>query len=224
MSRRDELIAAIRQELGTAFAPPLPPLGPSPQASRARRTMDAHLYEQYAWTLILKAGRREGATLSYWDVFGNPIAPPATMVFRAGPGQICSRKRPYTHARLVFPELPPLEAHIGVLVEGTSNVVHECDVLVLTQAEAETCRRQRVLPRSSQVILGVECKMRGSDLELREGRGFLGLTLEFPKGKLFFVSDTRSASVMRLLEKKNRRWEHQVFPIPATLNVWCEFQ
>lgn len=219
MSTRDDLIAAIRQALGSAFTPPTPPIGSSPQTRRARRNQDAHLYEQYLWTLALEAARREDAVIDFWDVFGNRITSAASLLFRAGPGMIYSTKRPYVHARMLFPNLPPLEAHIGVRVAGSSDVVHECDVLILSQAEAETCRRQRVLPRASKVILGIECKLHGAEIPLGEGRGFIGLTSEFQRVDFYFVSNISSPSVRKLLNAKSKRWEHNISPTPPSFTT-----
>jgi hypothetical protein len=219
MSTRDDLIAAIRQALGPTFAPPSPPSGSSPQARRARRTQDAHLYEQYLWTLALEAARREDAVVDFWDVFGNRITSAASLVFRAGPGMIYSTRRPYVHARLLFPNLPPLEAHIDIKVAGSSDVVHECDVLILSQAEAETCRRQRVLPHASKVILGIEGKLHGAEIPLREGRSFIGLTSEFQSAHLYFVSNISSPSVRKLLTAKSKRWEHNIAPTPPSFTT-----
>jgi hypothetical protein len=212
MSRRDDLIAAIQQTLGPAFAPPI--ATPPGVSGRSARSRDAHLYEQYIFTLILKAAEKELADISYWDVFGNRVA--SATVFRESPGRIYSTARPFTHALLNFENMPPLEVHVCVQVAGTSEVVHECDVVVLMQEEAETCRQRRVIPRASKVILGVECKSHGTELPLREGRGFLGLTMEFPGRDFYFVTDISSPSVAKLLAKKDRRWEHNVFPVPMS--------
>jgi hypothetical protein len=209
MTTRDELIAAIRRTLGPAFSPP--PLSAG-ATGRSGRSKDGHLYEQFLFSLVIRAAERENANITYWDALGNQVA--TASVFREGPGQICSTRRPYTHALILLPDLPPLEVHVGVKVSGASDVVHECDFLVLPQVEAETCRRQQVLPRSSRIVFAIECKLYGPDVPLREGRGFLGLTMDFPGKDLFFVTNVSSPSVVKLLEKKDRLWEHMVTPTP----------
>lgn len=192
MIDRNVLISAISQSLGPAFTPPAIPAGRSLRANRARITITGHLYEQYIWILVLEAARKENATITYWNVTGSQLTQNSPIIFRAGPGYIFSRRKAYTHARIEFPNRSPLEAHVGVRVAASSNVVHECDVVVLTLEEAETCRRGNVIPRASEVILGIECKLHGTEIPLGEGRGFVGLTADLgKKERFYFVSNIR---------------------------------
>ena len=71
---------------------------------------------------------------------------------------IWSTTQPYTYALLTFPGREPLEAHVGVRAAGKSGVLHEFDVCVIRRSEAETARQNRVHPRSSKILIGVECK------------------------------------------------------------------
>lgn len=222
MIDRNALISAISQALGPAFTPPLIPVGQSSRARRARITITGHLYEQYIWTLVLEAARKENATITYWDVTGSQLTQNSPIIFRAGPGYIYSRKKAYTHALIEFPNRPPLEAHVGVRVAASSNVMHECDVVVLTWEEAATCRNENAIPRASQVILGIECKLHGTEIPLGEGRGFVGLTADLgnAKKRFYFVSNVRYSlssgitppSAIKLLKARGQSWESSIFP------------
>jgi hypothetical protein len=121
------------------------------------------------------------------------------------------------------------------MISGHSHVLHECDVCVLLQAEADICRRSadRVAPRSSKVILNIEAKFYTTPLNLSLGRSFLGLTTDMSSQGAFFVSNTSSDSVEKLLSHKKQSWEHNIKPgnlaelerlIPAFQNVFKNFK
>ncbi len=204
MNSSAELLIEIRKVLGTAISPSL---------STFSNTSD--IFEAYVFCLIIQAARVEGATIYYRDVHGNT---PTTFVFRTSPGYIYSTVHTYTHAVIEFPNKPPLENHIGVRVVGKSGVLHECDVAVIEQAEAETCRRSTVPPRSHKVLIAVECKFYTTLLHLNLARAFIGLTTDISNGNRFFVSNTQSESVERLLSNRKRDWEHNLTP-RATIEV-----
>ena len=144
MAITDELLNAVIAALGAAVPPTL---------TSASAVSD--LFEAYVFTLVVRAAQAEGATVSYLDVNG---AAAQAFLFRISPGYICSKTHPYTHAVLAFPGREPLEAHVGVRVAGKSGVLHELDVCVLRQSEADTARQNQVHPRSAKVVIGVECK------------------------------------------------------------------
>ena len=74
------------------------------------------LYELYIWSLIIEAARKEGASISFWDVNGLQVS--TNFVFRSSPSRIFSVTHPYTHAVIDFDGCPTLEAHIGIYVAG----------------------------------------------------------------------------------------------------------
>jgi hypothetical protein len=139
-------------------------------------------------------------------------------VFRTSPGYIFSTTRPYTHAEIIFANKPPLEAHVGVRVVGKSGVLHECDVAVIEQAEAATCRQRQVPPRSSKVVIAVECKFYSTPLQLHLARAFIGLVSDMSAKKPIFVTNSASDSLEKLLTGRDRHWEHNVIPA-ASLEV-----
>lgn len=167
------------------------------------------LFEAYIFSIVLDAARAEGANIDFREVSGNV---PQRLVFRSSPGHIYSIVQPFTHAVLNFQRKNVLEAHIGVRVAGKSGVLHECDVAVIDQDEADTCRFQQVPPRSKRVLIAVECKFYSTLLQLNLGRSFIGFTTDISAKKTFFVTNTSSDSVERLLMKRKRDWERNVVP------------
>lgn len=199
-----DLLARIEATFGSAISPSL---------TSASDTSD--LFEAYVFCLVLEAALAEGALVTYRDVNG---AEPKSFVFRTSPGYIFSITQPYTHAVISFPNKSPLEAHIGVRVLGKSGVLHECDVAVIERDEAETCRQRRVPPRSSKVLIAVECKFYSTPLQLHLARAFIGLTTDLSAEKPVFVTNSGSQSLEKLLSGRDREWEHNLSP-NATMEV-----
>lgn len=162
-----------------------------------------NVYEVYIFTLILKAAQNEGGSIRILDQNNNT---PTILHFRSGPGYITSNRRDYSFAEILFNNKPPLEVHVSIRISGHSHVLHEGDVCVLYQSEANLCRRSsdRVAPRSSKVILNIEAKYYTTPLALGLGRGFLGLITDFSSKDLFFVTNTTSSSVESLLAHKRK--------------------
>ena len=192
----------LLSEIETALGPVI-----SPSLTSASNVSD--LFEAYIFSVILNAASTEGAKITYRDINGND---PKKFVFRTSPGYIYSTRHPYTHAVISFPSKPVLEAHLGVRVVGKSNVLHECDVAVMQQIEAETCRMKNVSPRSSKILIAVECKFYSTPLQLGLARSFIGLTLDLSATQPLFVSNNSSQSVEKLLSARNRGWEHNIIP------------
>lgn len=172
-----------------------------------------NIFEVYLLTLILRAATNEGATYS----FLNSVVP-GNLFFRTSPGYITSQAQNYSHAEITFPNKPSLEAHVSIRCVGHSSVPHECDICVLYKSEAELCRMgpNRVTPRSSKIVIAVEAKYYTTSLGLHLGRSFLGLTTDFSAEKTFFISNTSSSSIEKLLTHKKKSWEHNI--IPTNLN------
>ncbi len=179
-----------------------------PGYASLRQTSD--LYERYILEIILSAAKNEGASISYLNTFGNQ---PQSLLFRESPGQIYATDKPYTHVVVEFAGKPLLEVHVSVRVQGVSQVSHECDVCVLYQEEANSCRLERREPNCSKIPIAVECKHYESELNLDLARSFIGLTSELQvEGDCYFVSNTSSASVARLLAIRRLKWEQNVTP------------
>lgn len=168
------------------------------------------IFEVYVLTLVIRAAGAEGAKISYICRDGSAAT---SMIIRTSPGLIYSTVKNYTHAVIDFPNRPALEAHVGIKVAGKSGVLHELDVAVLERAEAENCRRNSVSPRSTKVLVGIECKFYASALKLHLARGFIGLVNDLSAKSPFFVTNTNSASVEKLLSHRVRHgWEKEISP------------
>lgn len=192
------LLSSIQAALGTTVTPSL---------TSTSSTSD--IFEAYVFGLVLDAARIEGANMYFRDVLGNI---PATFVFRTSPGYIFSTAQQYTHAVIEFPNKPALEAHMGIRVSGASGVLHECDVAVLYQNEATICRFNGVSPRSSKLIMGIECKFYSSNIPLGQARAFMGLRGDLTAQDCYFVINTSSDSAQKLLAKKNRDYGINIVP------------
>lgn len=186
-------------------------------------TSDAwDVYEGFIFSLVVATASRHGATVFYEDVHGARVS---DLVFRTSPGNIYNASRPYTHAVIEFAGAPPLEVHVGVRVQGTSGVLHECDVLVLPRMEAVLSRVQRIAPRGSQCLLVIECKYYTSNLDIGLARNFEGLRADVRTQRELFVSNLGTVSVVRYLDSRKRDFERDVLPnTPQTGYVQAEIR
>jgi hypothetical protein len=185
-------------------------LGSAINANPLATVAQSDIFEAYVLTLVIRAARTENATVSYASRNGMPAT---ELLLRTSPGFIFSTAKNYTHAVLTFPDGRVLEGHSGIKVAGKSGVLHELDVAVLERAEAENCRRNNVSPRSSKVLIGVECKFYASALQLHLARAFLGLVNDLSVKSPFFVTNTNSVSVEKLLSHRVRHgWEKDISP------------
>lgn len=199
MSINSRLKQGIRNRLGGSIEPAF-----------NEESQTSELYEEYIFNIILNAARNEGGSIVSLDAFGNT---PQSFLFRRSPGQIYTAERPYTHTVIEFPGKPLLEVHVGVRVQGISLVSHECDVCVLHQEEANRCRLDRQEPNCSRVIIAVECKHYEAEINLDLARSFIGLASELQvEGDCYFVSNTSSGSVAKLLATRRLKWEQNVTP------------
>lgn len=203
MAIEDDLLAAIQSSLGPAL---------NPNLTAASKTWD--LYEAYVLSIVLDAARDLGAVIAFYNMQG----PTNEFVFRTSPGYIFSTAQPYTFARIELSNVPAVEAHVGVKVAGVSGVLNECDVLVLDAAEAETCRRNSVHPRSYKVVFSAECKFYTDGLPLSVARSFLGLGVDIGAKHNHFVANITSESIEKMLaHHRHGMWEHELTPQAASV-------
>lgn len=186
-------------------------IGLATSANLSAASAGNDLYECYIWSLVLQAARREGATIRLMTRHGVPAS---SFYFRTSPSSIFSTTHDYCHAEIRFPRAPVLEAHIGIYVSGKSRVNHECDVAVVYQDEANTCRTNNVHPRSSKVLMSVECKYYlSSTLGVDLGRSFLGLIDDIYTDGRFFVSTQNTGSVDKLFSRHRKEYEIGLSPL-----------
>lgn len=185
-----DFLTEIRKLLGSALLP---------QVHQSMQTFK--LFEVFVFALVREAARREGACIRLLDENGNPVS---HYLFRSSPGTLGRPQRNFTHAEIWFPGTEPLEAHVAVKVTGRAEVDHECDVVVLTQSEADLARRDRGSPGYRKALLHIECKYYNGSIDISEGRGFLGLQVDLSKPVGFFVMNRQAQSVETLIQTHRR--------------------
>lgn len=201
MPSPDELVEAISQAVGSFVG-----LG------AISASADNDRFEAYVWSLVVRAAISEGASVTYM----NPSkAVVDELLFRTSPGSISSKSPPFTHAQIVFPRKPELEAHVGIKIQGKSRVPHECDVVVLPMVEADTCRATNAHPRHSAIVIAAECKYYFSNLPFRLSREFLGLCKEMRAVDCYFAVNTSKESVEKVLAYYRCHCETLVLPTAA---------
>lgn len=167
------------------------------------------VFEAYVFGLVVDAAESEGGIIDFRNRDGSV---PAQLIFRTSPAHLYSSTQNYSYARIQFPNIPMLEVHLGVYVSGKSQLIHEADVVVLTEAEGSLSRTNSVPPRSHQCVLTVECKFYASNIGLFLGRGFVGLCSDLSARESFFVTNSTSTSVEKLLVHKRLKWASQLQP------------
>jgi hypothetical protein len=199
-----EMLSRLRDELPRALPTALRTGGPSPTAGD-------DLYEAFLFSLVLRAARAEGYSITFVDGAGRPAT---EFRLRRSPGHLYGSER-FTHAELSLPNMnkDPLEVHTGVSIVGVSKVAHEADVLVLPAAVADRSRMLRTDPPSSKVIMIVEGKYYlRQPVSLGTGRQFLGLAADITAKSKIFAATFTSSSVVHLLQGKPHLFEVGVLP------------
>lgn len=168
-------------------------------------------FEIYVLALVLRAAQQQGATISFESSTG--ASSPSPLRFRTSPGRIYSTTPDFSHAVIQFPDGLVFEAHIGVYLEGSAGVVHECDVLVIDRTEGDFCRRTRVHPKRSSALLTAECKFYAGNLGIELGREFLGITTDLGIGDRFFLSNSDGKTVDRILAHHKRQRFFKLTPL-----------
>uniref|UniRef100_UPI003FEE469D hypothetical protein n=1 Tax=Parasutterella excrementihominis TaxID=487175 RepID=UPI003FEE469D len=89
------------------------------------------------------------------------------------------------------------EIHVDVQYEGSSGASHEIDVSIYDHVSAEAVRSNGGLPRSSKLIMAIECKFYMPSVpNAALGRGFVGLVRDYPGTRLnAFVSNKASKNL-----------------------------
>jgi hypothetical protein len=201
-----ELLASLRRDLPTALPTTMTATGLTPTAGN-------DLYEAYLFGLVMRAARREGFSITLADAAGAATA----IRLRRAPGRLPSGGSPgarFTHAVLACPLRPALELHTGVRVVGRSKVLHEADVLLLPQAEADRCRGLNLDPRGSDAVLLIEAKYYTDPVGLDTGREFLGLSTEVSAKNKVFVATLAGESVTSLFAGRTPVVAHDIGVLP----------
>ena len=143
--------------------------------STLRRTLSnpGYIYTAYVSTLTVDAlARISGVTVTVQNRFGTiepfrfPLAPSRIYTSLASWYEIATRKGRW-------------EIHLCCQCEGVSGMLHELDIMLVTNGVAQDCRTRGRNPCREEILFLVECKNVGA-VEYGLGREFLGLCLEFP--------------------------------------------
>ncbi len=134
------------------------------------RLNKGYVYTGYIAALIIDALAKEpGISITTMNLPGNQF------LYPMGPSRIFSSPASYYR---IHTTTNVLEMHLCCKCDGASAHEHELDILMLPEQNAAECRLGRN-PRTSEVILLVECKNVGA-IEYGVGREFIGLCFEFP--------------------------------------------
>jgi hypothetical protein len=199
MSINTSLIQEIKTQLEQTL---------SPETPRQRQT--ANLFKFYILSIVIQAARNEGALVYFKDVLKRD---PEGLTFRHRSGQIYDTTQPYTHGVIEFENKPPLEIHLGVKVHGRLRMLYDCDICVLYKMEAESCRENQREPRASRILIAVDCHHYTTQLKLEFAQAFLAFSSELRvAGNCYFVSNSESETVAKLLASRKRKWETGITP------------
>jgi hypothetical protein len=177
-------------------------------------TNGGYLYEAYLFGVVLRAARLAGFSVAFVDGDG----PAAVLRLRGAPGRLPvlgPAGQRWTHALLSCPERPPLEVHTAVKVVGKSKVVHEADVFVLPQIDAQRCRNFDLDPRGNDAEVLIEAKYYTKKVSLDEGREFLGLISDVSAKNKIFVATLAGTSVVNLFAGQRPPVQHDIGVLPG---------
>ena len=155
----------------------------------------ADLFEGYVLSVVAQAASAEGASVQIANATGG-------LLLRTSPGRIYGTARngaPYSYVVIDFDGHPQLEAHVGVRVEGSTRVLHECDVMVVEAAEAQASRMNRVEPRSKKLLVSTEAKFYTQPLGVDLGRSFIGLISDVASKHRCLVTNAADNDVVAAL-------------------------
>lgn len=204
-STPSQLLAQLRAQLPQAF----------PTTMSATATPGNDLYEAYLFGLVLEAAKIAGYLVELRD--GSGAA--RQLHLRRSPGRIFSTGAPgalFTHARLTVGNRPPLEVHTGVRFVGRSRVLHEADVLVIPEKDANRCRAVGVDPQSKAAFLVIEAKYWTKAVKLGTGREFLGLRRDSSaKAQAFVCTVAKSSAIALLAGSPGVEYDDGVLPALA---------
>jgi hypothetical protein len=125
-----------------------------------------NLYESFIYLEACAAARRNG--------FGvNLISFGGTFIFRASPGNLGGN---YGYANLTSPQGTPYQLHNGIEVIGHSGMLHEADILLLSNWNHPVTIRKPPTPLS----VTIECKKYASAPRLKgEARKAVGMITDW---------------------------------------------
>lgn len=196
MAEFDDLLGALKDVVGAAAS-----------VNYADPAKLDDIYEGYLWSEVVRVAKAAGWTVAFENAGPGSDA----FVFRKGPGRFNSPVA-YSFAKLQRWG-KTLEVHIGVRVRGSSNVLHEFDVLVLRGEAADFARKLKTDPGHVGAAMHLEAKFFSGQVTLGEARALLGLSVDCGGLRAHLVSrGGGSPSVRQLLKPHGSTYVHDVMP------------
>jgi hypothetical protein len=180
-----------------------------PVRSHSASTPGYDLYEVYLFGLCVEAAESIGMTASFEDAQGSPAT---QLILRTAPSTIWSQAQSFTHASLSVNGYVRLEVHLGIYLRAGSGISREGDVVVIEASEAARARVRHDDPRFSEAAVVIEAKFYGTNVYLRTGREFLGLSIDIGTNKPILVSSAPGPSVHQLLSHRGRSGHFALTP------------
>jgi len=171
-----------------------------------RNTVDS-AYAGYVFSLLLSAVELVADANSVGLRSAQAIQqqiPPSVFIIRGSPGALNSDAQDFGFAVFQYRGVG-YEIHLGVQYRGSSGVLHEFDVSILPEEDADECRLKNRAPGPAKACALFECKCYSNSLGIELGREFTGLKSDFtsvPMARL--VSNSDSESVAQFLKKTQR--------------------
>ena len=159
-------------------------------------------YEAYIWSLCKQAVEEAGGHAVLTGIKSG--AAPREIVLRGSPGSMASTMQDFCYINCQL-EKKEFEIHVDVQYEGSSGASHEIDASIYDHVSAEAVRSNGGLPRSSKLIMAIECKFYMSSVPSAAlGRGFVGLVRDYPGTRLnAFVSNKASKNLNKYFTNKS---------------------
>lgn len=133
-----------------------------------RNGADDAAFEAYVFMLVVRAFENLGASIDFRGI-RNENVPPPSFIFRGSPGYIYSRDVDYGFAICRY-KGGAYEIHLDVQHAGSSGVLHELDISIISREEGQKCRARAMTPshpRARNTKGAVECKFYRSSLSLQ---------------------------------------------------------
>lgn len=193
MTTFDDLKNAIDTLLSTASVEALLRLN-SNTAERA--------YEAYVMGLCKKAVENQGGIATITGIRSGPD--PDVIVLRGGPGNMSSRLQDFCFIDCTLGN-KRFEIHVDVLYAGQSGAIHEIDVSLYNQRDAQAVRADNKMPNTaSPLLMAFECKFYTFSPGVALARQFVGLVADCSSNKLnAFLSNQANPNIDRYLSRPN---------------------
>jgi hypothetical protein len=199
-------------------------INPSSAVYLNRNTVDA-AYAGYIFGLILAAVERiaDANTVRLRSAQAlQSQAAPTVFIIRGSPGPLTSTSQDFGFASFSYKTVP-FEIHLGVQYRGSSGVLHEFDVSIITRRAADECRATNKAPGPSKAAALFECKCYSNSLGIELGREFVGLKTDSSSVPMARLVTNADSDTVALFLKKTARPKLTVRLTPSNPDLEQEF-